>query len=314
MGTFDRPVTEWTEVDLLTLIADGAEESLQLEYKRCTALVDAQKPSDEIRNEFSKDVSAFANSAGGTIVYGIIEQKNKPIALDGGFDPTVIKKEWLEDLLHGRIHPNIDGLVIVPIPFSGTRQGKIAYVIRIPQSTTAHQAGDKKYYKRYNFKAQPMEDYEIRDVMNRLKFPRLVPRFAARHVESKERISEYALNVTVINQGVKAAQVYKIVLWIPRQLSSCVRGFQKQEIVEIDSALFGREWFKQSITRVNHMIFPDDEWSVSDDGGIQFVYKIDSSRYDRDEKRAPFLLWKTYADDMPPLSGQVFLSEVSRTD
>jgi hypothetical protein len=47
----------------------------------------------------------------------------------------------------------------------------VVYVVEIPQSTTAHQASDFRYYRRYNFEAVPMYDYEIRDVMNRRRFP-----------------------------------------------------------------------------------------------------------------------------------------------
>lgn len=45
------------------------------------------------KNEVSKDVSAFANSAGGTIVYGMIENGYVPVRLDSGYDPSVISKE-----------------------------------------------------------------------------------------------------------------------------------------------------------------------------------------------------------------------------
>ena len=40
----------------------------------------------------------------------------------------------------------------------------VIYVVDIPQSNIAHQAFDKRYYKRFNFISTPMEDYEIRDI------------------------------------------------------------------------------------------------------------------------------------------------------
>lgn len=47
--------------------------------------------------------------------------------------------------------------------------GNVAYVLDIPQakSRSPHQGPEHKYYKRYNFKADPMEDYEVRDLMRR---------------------------------------------------------------------------------------------------------------------------------------------------
>ena len=38
---------------------------------------------------------------------------------------------------------------------------------------TPHQAQDKRYYKRYNFQSAPMDDYEIKDILNRVKYPDL---------------------------------------------------------------------------------------------------------------------------------------------
>lgn len=45
-------------------------------------------------------------------------------------------------------------------------------MVEIPQSNTAHQNKiTKLYYKRRNATIEAMEDYEIRDIMNRSKFP-----------------------------------------------------------------------------------------------------------------------------------------------
>lgn len=63
------------------------------------------------------------------------------------------------------IQPRILGIVIKPIPLAA---GGNAYVIDIPQATTLapHQAGHR-YYRRYNFQSVPMEDYEVKDAMQR---------------------------------------------------------------------------------------------------------------------------------------------------
>ena len=60
---------DWKEADILLLITNGVKESLELDYKQCASL----QKADGKKKEISKDVSAFANSAGGTIVYGMIE-------------------------------------------------------------------------------------------------------------------------------------------------------------------------------------------------------------------------------------------------
>jgi predicted HTH transcriptional regulator len=60
--------------DLVDLINLKQEESLQLDFKRAESLDSTERRKAEI----SKDVSAFANSAGGTIVYGIGESAGEP--------------------------------------------------------------------------------------------------------------------------------------------------------------------------------------------------------------------------------------------
>ncbi len=141
------------------LIAAQTQESLHLDYKDSRA-IDKNK-----RLEISKDVSAFANSAGGVIIYGVREKGHLPLAKDAGVDDTQYSREWLEQVINSNISPRIHGVRVVPISVS---QGRSLYVVGVPESYRGpHQAADKKYYKRFNFQSVAMEDYEIRDVRNR---------------------------------------------------------------------------------------------------------------------------------------------------
>jgi hypothetical protein len=154
-----------TKNDLQRLIDDEIQESLTLDYKASPSLGKDSKPRDEL----CKDVSAFANSASGQIIYGIEEKDQKPTKIDQGSDLT---REWIEQVIDSKVQPRIDGLVIAPIPISS---GRHAYVLTIPQALgrAPHQASDKKYYKRQNFQSVPMEDYEIRDAFRRTTTPEL---------------------------------------------------------------------------------------------------------------------------------------------
>jgi hypothetical protein len=82
-----------TKADLERLITDEVKESLTLDYKESDALGKDSKQRDDL----CKDVTAFANSAGGQIVYGVGEDKNLPIKVDDGADPA-ITKEWIEQV------------------------------------------------------------------------------------------------------------------------------------------------------------------------------------------------------------------------
>lgn len=164
---------KWTLADIQQLISDGIEEDRGLEYKGAEAL----GKSDPKKNEISKDVSSFANANGGIIIYGVREfdekeKQHKPEKIDP-IKRTEFSKEWLEQIINNKIQPKIQGVEIQSIEVS-QQDNSVIYVVIIPKGSTAHQASGHKYYKRYNFQADPMEDYEIRDVMNRLTHPAIV--------------------------------------------------------------------------------------------------------------------------------------------
>jgi len=68
---------------LQTLIADGIGESLTLDFKASPSLT---RDSANVL-ELCKDVSAFANSAGGQIVYGIAEDKKAKTSISMAGSP-----------------------------------------------------------------------------------------------------------------------------------------------------------------------------------------------------------------------------------
>lgn len=169
-----RPVPlepEWTRERIQKLIDDKIEEGTHLDYKAAAALA----RTDSKKLEMTKDISAFANSDGGTIVYGVQEfreedKKHLPEKIDA-IDGRDYSREWLDQIV-SQISPKIDGVQIFPVRV-GPEEWHAAYVVEIPKSLTAHQARDLRYYKRYNFQSEAMQDYEIRDVMNRRRNPKL---------------------------------------------------------------------------------------------------------------------------------------------
>src|SRR6516225_3286471 len=152
--------------DLEGLVRDGITEGLTLDYKQSGALSKEEKKKDEL----CKDVTAFANAAGGQLIFGIEENKHAPVSVDKGAAPD-ITKDWIEQVIDSRIQPRIEGLIIHSIKLA---KG-LGFVIDIPQavSRAPHQAPDKRYYKRQNFQSVPMEDYEVKDMLRRATTPDL---------------------------------------------------------------------------------------------------------------------------------------------
>lgn len=162
---------DWEEEDIEQLIHEGVQESLSLDYKRCASL---DKRNPKSRTDLSKDVSAFANSAGGTLVYGVEENNHLPKRIDIGYDPTDVKREWLEQVINSTIQRRVDGIRIKQIELRKNNLGRVIYVVYVPQSNRApHMAEDHVFYKRYNFQSVPMEEYEVRDVAHRSEAPDL---------------------------------------------------------------------------------------------------------------------------------------------
>jgi len=90
-------MSEWTKQRLEQMIADGMEENLALDYKRAGAL---SKQDERKKIEITKDVSSFANSSGGVLIYGVAEFDDEPRKhLPERLDPiqrSEISKEWLD--------------------------------------------------------------------------------------------------------------------------------------------------------------------------------------------------------------------------
>jgi hypothetical protein len=192
-------------------IENKIEENLNLDYKASGSL----QRADQKTNEISKDISAFANSDGGIIIYGIKEdQVNRH--LPDSIDPVnrkEITKEWLEQIIQSKIRPRINNIKIHSITIDeGLDQ--VVYAVEIPKSDTAHQANDRKYYKRFNFNSEPMYDYEIRDILNRAKSPIIALEFRITKRTYEVKKTNYVIPSFNINsdgkyQKVEPAKEYK---------------------------------------------------------------------------------------------------------
>lgn len=191
---------------LISLIENQIEENLNLEYKSAKAL--EKQPGKTI--EISKDVSAFANGDGGIIIYGIKEdsdQRQLPKELDP-IRKSDFPKEWLEQIINDKIRPRINNLKIHPVEIA---HDEVIYVVEIGKSDTAHQADDRRYYRRFNFQSVPMYDYEIRDILNRQKHPKLELAF-----DFNTQFT--SLTVYVHNIGVVFANYVNVNIRLPKKI------------------------------------------------------------------------------------------------
>ena len=208
MDFFEK--TEYSIDDLTALINNEAEESVHLDFKAAGSL----SKDDKKKAEIAKDVSAFANSDGGIVVYGIEERDHKAYALSY-IDGNTYTKEWLEQVIQDNIQRRIEGLEIFPIRDNGDITKSI-YVVKIPRSSnTPHMSADKCYYKRNNFRSVKMEEYEVRDLFYRESTPNLkIAGYILYEQDSNDEVVKYHFGVQIWNDSNVISTVYKLNCYI----------------------------------------------------------------------------------------------------
>ena len=220
---------DYSEADIYALIKNEAEESTYLEFKASGAL----GKTDKIKSEISKDVSAFANSDGGIIIYGIEENNHKADKVSF-INGNIFTKEWLAQIISAKIYRIIDDVKIYPIRFNGEIEKSI-YIVKIPVSARApHQASDKRYYKRRGSLSEPIEEYEVRDLYSRILPTKLEIAECLQQIKSsgstqgKLKRIEYEIGFQIKNVGNTIEKNYKLEIKIPKD----VRGSGRSSIAD----------------------------------------------------------------------------------
>jgi hypothetical protein len=159
---FAKPLKEIVEQDIQNLVDDQIEESAHLDYKREVDF------SSSGKKELAKDISAFANSGGGVILYGIEEKKNEhgipvPVSPIHGIESS-IDRERIENVALNSISPRVQmSIRRIELSRDPSRSVLILFMpasLQAPHMLT--KGGDNRYYKRVNFSSVPMEEYEVR--------------------------------------------------------------------------------------------------------------------------------------------------------
>jgi hypothetical protein len=182
-------ISEWTEDDVLALPKEGT----LIERKGAASLDLALPGTDEnkVLNEMAKQVSAFANSGGGKLIYGV----NDNGLIDNGGVTQIFKgrqntKEWIEDILPNLTESEVLGINVYEISrkaegASALAPGKALYILDVPDSERApHQSQrDSLYYVRIGSKSRPATHRILEDIRNRARFPLVRPKFEILKVE-----------------------------------------------------------------------------------------------------------------------------------
>jgi hypothetical protein len=174
-----KPVGEWVEDDVLSL-PQGENDSFERKGAHMLDLTLSNTNEGRVLDELAKQLSAFANTGGGQIIFGITDAG----AVDNGGVARSVKgnqstKDWLEDVIPVVTDFEIVGFNVYEILPKATGSSlaadKSLYVVEVPDSERApHQSlRDHKYYVRLAGKSRPASHRLIEDIRNRVKHPKL---------------------------------------------------------------------------------------------------------------------------------------------
>ncbi len=153
------PLERVSEADLQRLITDAVRESRDLDFKR-----DAVGDDRDAKREFLRDVTSFANTAGGYLIIGMEESAGVADALIGlTVRPPDDEKLRLENVIRDGVEPRLVGVRIREVILSG---GDYALVIKIPVSwNPPHRVafgGTNRFYARNSAGAYELSVEQLR--------------------------------------------------------------------------------------------------------------------------------------------------------
>lgn len=146
-----------TAEDVLTALPPGDEDS-RWELKSASYLT-PQKRSD-LKSELGKQVSAFANSGGGYLVFGVSKERNlEPCEMAVGREPM---KDFLATMVEQSVEHPIRHFHIHQVGFAGDTSNAI-FVVELEDSPAApHQAkAEKIYYYRIDGHSKPAPHFHL---------------------------------------------------------------------------------------------------------------------------------------------------------
>lgn len=287
----------WTEADVTALL-NSCPESLTLDYKRSQAL----DMSDKSIRELSKDVSAFANTIGGTLLYGFHESQQLATSFDDGVDSRLVTRERIENILLSNIQPRLLSLRVRSIPVSSLGEGRTIFIVHVEESHTIHQAKDLKYYRRFDTKVEPMFDHEIRAKLDRGRKPIVRARLIIEPGIVHENKKMFVVKVDLKNEGRVRAQSGKLELWLPSR--SVARVGSDFTCSTQRNCPFSENLRYLACHKITHhfsqTIFPQDVLELNADGQlIQLAMDVNDPTWQRG--RLEYAFWRVFVDDALPV-------------
>lgn len=300
----------WTETLLTSLEAD--EHDFQ-EFKSSMFLVQEGKIVSGFRDALSRQLSAFANGAGGLLFLGIDDDGE----IDGGI-PVDLRgggtRAWLEDVIPGLVDPPLSRFNVYEVTRAaeGSKMspGCAVYVVEVPGSEDApHQATDKRYFLRIAGKSRPMGHVHIQDVLRRTQHPQVQISRVGPYGEP-ERIKDdprgpkavICFQAFLANDGRPMARHTGVELILPRPLVNS----------DIRALILGAGEDIRLTQRPGELVFfhyhPQPLFPKQEIFFQQFWVVLHASNINHLKSGQGVIRWRAYADDAPAREGEVDLN------
>lgn len=266
-----KRVDALTAEDIRRLVDNGHKESQTLDYKRELCL-----EKDDQKKEFLQDVTAFYNTDGGCVVFGIEEKKNgkentgEPGAVTGigeqNEDALALR---IEDLIRVNTEPAVTGLRLKFIDVDG----KKVLVLGIPKGLglpsmvtikhanrfTRRKSTGKYYVDVYELNDMFMKNQVLKDraeafrqqrlqrILNKEAFPMLnIDRFCVVHVIPYSFLDEKGIDISCISMPLMpmeaqgATPYFNIDGYVScdRSTNGAYTLFMRNGVMELYSTLF----------------------------------------------------------------------------
>ena len=311
--TPDEPEV-WTEPMLEDL--EPSEHDFQ-EFKGARFVAEDARIVSDFVPSMSKQISAFANGAGGRIFLGLDDGGR----VDGGVRVDLKgggTRAWFEDVIPSAVDPPLRSFNVFEVGHPGPGvQTRIhpdhaVYVLHIPPSEDApHQAVDRRYYLRIAGKSRPMGHVHILDVLRRTRHPRVditrvapygAPVFATDDPRGPK--ATVCFQAFVSNQGRNLARHVGAELILPRPV---INSQVRQQVLEAEDVRLTQRPGALDFFRYHpYPLFPGQEIFF-----LRFWVALHAANAGMIRSGSAGIEWRVYADDAPATAGRIALRRFS---
>jgi hypothetical protein len=285
-------------------------ESVSLEFKDGTKL---DGRSDVARTDIVTDVTAFANAGGGTVIYGVTEERRDGRSFASAFAPVTdpkVTQDWLREVIVSNTDPVLRGFSINTIQH---QEGTI-FVVFVEEGDTAYQnRRNCLYYSRADASAKPMYGFAIRDVMNRRRTARLRVEIESINRSDESDKPQYVIVPKLVNDGLLTAHHWVFRVAIPDEIGthegSLSPTMRKVSHERNDGVSYSRyEYSSECIDGRIARILPGETASLNQSSGYGaiLVLRVIGENHRRIAiQNKPQIYWTLFVDDAARQDGTV---------